>query len=70
MREKKEFQLDMKTALDMTYNILKSGPNAEKNFFEAFEYALDEKGLGLVKDEALRFAVKMAKRSYRDRRRL
>jgi hypothetical protein len=65
MREKKEFQLDMKTALDMTYNILKSGPNAAKNFFEAFEYAMDEKGLGLVKDEALHFAVRMAGRSYR-----
>lgn len=65
LREKKEFQLDIKTALDVTYSVLKSGPNAEVHFFEAYDYALDEKGLALVKDEALRFAIRMAKRSYK-----
>lgn len=65
MRTKKEFQLDMKTALDVTYNVLKGGPSAENNFFEGYAYALSEKGLGLSKQEALRFAIKMAKRSYK-----
>jgi len=64
MREDKEFAMDIKSALDITYNVLKSGPRAADNFFSGFEFAMKESGLGLSHTEALEFGLKMAARSY------
>ncbi len=64
LRERKDLSLDMKTALDISYNVLKAGPRAVKNFMEAFEFGLSDKGLMMTKDEALSFALRMARRSH------
>lgn len=64
LREKEEFSLDIKTSLDLTYNVLKGGPKAIDNFFSAYEYASKKEGLGFAQDKAMQFALKMAKRSY------
>lgn len=65
LREKEEFSLDIKTSLDLTYNILKGGPKAIDNFFSAYDYATKQDGLGYAQDKAMKFALKMAKRSYK-----
>lgn len=64
LREDRDFGLDVKSALELTYNILRSGPRAPDNFMNAYAYAMKEKGLGLGRNEALAFAVRMANRSY------
>ncbi len=63
-REKEEFALDVKTSLDLAYNVLKGGPKAIDNFFSAYEYATKKDGLGFPQDKAMKFAVKMANRSF------
>ncbi len=64
LRDKDEFSLDVKTSLDLSYNILKGGPKAMENFFAAFTYATKKEGLGYAQDKAMKFALKMARRSY------
>jgi hypothetical protein len=65
LRDKEEYSYDVKTSLDLTYNILKGGPKAIDNFFTAFSYASQKDGLGFAQDKAMKFAMKMAKRSYK-----
>jgi hypothetical protein len=65
LRDKEEFSFDIKTSLDLSYNILKGGPKAIDNFFSAFSYATQKEGLGFAQDKAMKFALRMAKRSYK-----
>lgn len=65
LRDKEEFSFDIKTSLDLSYNILKGGPKAVDNFFSAFSYATQKDGLGYAQDKAMKFALKMAKRSFK-----
>ena len=64
LREKREFMLDVKTALDIAYNVLKSGPRAPDNFYSAFTYAMRKDGLELDQKNALAFAIRMSDRSF------
>lgn len=64
LREKREFSLDMKTALDVSYNVLKSGPRAPDNFLSAYQFATSKDGLDLDRSKALGFAIRMADRSF------
>lgn len=64
MREDREFGMDVKTALDITYNVLKNGPRAPDNFMSGYAFAMKDSGLGLGRNGALEFGLKMAARSY------
>jgi len=64
LREKKEFMLDMRTALDVSYNVLKNGPSAPENFYSAYKFATDKDGLDMSQRQAMAFAIKMADRSF------
>lgn len=64
-REDKAFAIDIKTALETTYGILKFGPRAEVNFFRAYDFAIAEDGLGSTQAEAVNFGLKMASRSFK-----
>lgn len=65
LRDKEEFSYDIKSSLDLTYSILKGGPKAIDNFFSAFNYASNKDGLGFAQDKAMKFALKMAGRSFK-----
>lgn len=65
LRSKPDFGLDIKTSLEVSYNILKNGPRAPENFYSAYKYALLKDGLDYSQREALTFALKMAARSYK-----
>jgi hypothetical protein len=64
LREKKEFSLDIKTALDISYNVLKNGPRAMGNFFDGYKYAMSKEGMSYDHRQAVKFAIKMADRSF------
>lgn len=64
-REDKDFGIDIRTALQTTYGILKNGPRAADNFFQGYDFALADKGLAMTQGQALKFGLKMASRSYR-----
>ena len=64
LRDKEEFSYDVKTSLDLSYNILKGGPKAMDNFFAAFSFATEKEGLDYAQDKAMKFALKMARRSH------
>ncbi len=64
-REDKAFAVDIKTALETTYGILKHGPRAPDNFFRGYEFAVADNGLGLSQSEAMNFGLRMASRSFR-----
>ncbi|MBX3021137.1 MAG: hypothetical protein KF799_05615 [Bdellovibrionales bacterium] len=64
LREDRDFGMDVKTALDFTYRILKHGPRAPDNFMDAYAYGMKESGLALGRNQALEFAVRMARNSY------
>jgi hypothetical protein len=64
LRADREFSMSIKTALDVTYNVLKSGPRAPDNFLSAFRFASDKDGLGMSQHDAVLFAVRMADRSF------
>ncbi len=49
LREKRELMLDVKTALDVAYNVLKSGPRAPENFYSAYAYAGKKMALSSIK---------------------
>lgn len=65
LREDRDFGMDIKTALDVTYKVLKHGPRAHDNFMNAYAFAMKDKGLALDRTQALAFALKMAARSHR-----
>ena len=62
LREKPEFVLDMKSALELTFGILKFGPRSQENFFQAFQFATSD--FKLDKKKALNFAVGLAAHSF------
>lgn len=62
LRERKDLQLDVKTSLQMSYEILKHGPKAPENFYSAFEFA--SKDFEFNKKDALDFALRLASRSH------
>jgi hypothetical protein len=64
LREDRDFGMDVKTALEISYKVLKNGPRAEDNFMSGYAFAMKETGLGLGRHESLQFALKMAARSY------
>ncbi len=64
LREKREFSLNVKSALEVSYSVLKNGPTAPDNFFAAFTYATRKDGLDVNNRQALSFALRMADRSY------
>lgn len=64
MREDRDFGFDVRTALEITYKVLRNGPRAPDNFMKAYAYAMKEDGLALPRMQALEFAVKMANRSF------
>lgn len=60
LREDKRFGLPIGLALDVSYRVLSHGPMAKINFLQAFNYAIDKKGLDLDGKPALDFALKMS----------
>lgn len=68
MREDHDFSMDIKSALEITYNVLKNGPRAPDNFTTAYAFAMKDKGLALSRSGALEFALKMAARSFKGER--
>jgi hypothetical protein len=64
LRTKREFGLDIKTALQVSYDVLKSGPRAPENFLSAYAYASKKDGLDYDRRQALAFALRMADRSF------
>ncbi len=64
LREKKEFSLDVKTALIFSHDILQHGPKSAQNFFDAYQFAV--KDHELTKTPALELALKIASRSHVD----
>lgn len=64
LRTKPEFSLDVKKALEVSYNVLQSGPRATENFFSAYAFANKKEGLDYNRQQAMAFALRMASRSY------
>ena len=64
-RDDQKFNLDIRTALELSYNILKYGPRAPDNFFAAYDFATDEKGLALAHGAGIEFSMRMAARSFK-----
>lgn len=64
LRNREDLSLDVKSSLDISYNVLKHGPKAADNFFAAFEYAVSKDGLNHSIGKATEFALTMAKRSH------
>lgn len=55
--------VSIKEALIISMNVLKYGPKAKENFFQALNFALDKNGLNMTQPAAISFGVKMAERS-------
>jgi len=64
-RDDRTFSMDIKTALELSYNILKFGPLAADNFFAAYDYAVDKKGLDMSHSSSIEFSLRMAARSFK-----
>lgn len=64
LRENREFGMDVKSALDVAYNVLKHGPKAPDNFLDGYSFAMKDSGLALGRNQALAFALRMAARSF------
>lgn len=56
-------KLNRKKAVEVSERVLNFGPIAQKNFEQAFEFAVSTKGLGFTHERALSFAMNMAERS-------
>lgn len=64
MREDRDYAMDVKTALEVSYRVLKSGPRAADNFTQAYAFALMQNGHAASRAQALEFALRMAERSF------
>jgi hypothetical protein len=62
LRFKKDFNFDVKKAMELTPRILQNGPKAKDNFFSAYEFAL--KDLEYDRRQAVLFALELADRSF------
>ena len=58
--------LDLNMALKISMDLINYGPKANKNFQQAYEYAIEKDGLSLSSKDALDFAQNISKRSYKD----
>ncbi len=64
-RDDRTYAMDIKTALELSYNILRNGPRGPENFFGAYDFAMKEDGLAMSHAQAVEFGLRMAHRSYR-----
>jgi hypothetical protein len=65
LRDDRTFAMDIKSALELPYNILRTGPRGPDNFFTGYDFAMLEKdGLGMTHAEAIEVGLRMAHRSY------
>lgn len=64
LRTKPEFSLDVKKALEISYNVLQGGPRASENFFAAYAFANKKDGLDYNRQQSMAFALRMASRSH------
>ncbi len=60
---KKKSELSQAQAISIAKEVLQFGPTAKDNFFQAYEYAENKKGLAYSAVESVNFAKKMAARS-------
>lgn len=65
LRDDRTFAMDIRTALEISYNILRFGPRATDNFFAAYDYAISEPGLSMSHGAAVEFSLRMASRSFK-----
>lgn len=66
LRDDRSFAMDIKSALELSYNVLRTGPRGPENFFAAYDFAMLEKdGLAMSHAQAVEFGLRMAHRSYR-----
>ena len=61
LKSEKGPALIMADALRLAEDLSKQGPSAHENFAQAYQYALSSSGLGLTRDEAIKFARKISK---------
>lgn len=70
IRKNKHLQLNIKRALELTEEVIASGPGASENFKIAYEFGISQKGLNYSAQQALSFArnlVQAANDSYKKR---
>lgn len=65
LTDDRQFSMDIKSSMELSYNILRNGPRAPENFFAGYDYAMTEEGLGMSHAQAVEFGLRMAHRSYR-----
>lgn len=64
LRDDRTFAMDIRGALELSYNILKFGPRATDNFFIGYDFAVAKDGLDMSHASAVEFGLRMAGRSY------
>lgn len=64
LRNDRKYHLDMKTAMEVSYNVLRNGPMGPENFYSGFDFATKKDGLNMSLKPALAFAIQMADRSF------
>lgn len=65
LRENKKFGLPVRSALEISLQVLAEGPKGPKNFIDAYDYAISDKGLSETPAFALKHALKLSKYSHR-----
>lgn len=63
-RDDRTFAMDIKGAMELSYNILKYGPRAADNFFIGYDFAVANDGLDMSHASAVEFGLRMAGRSF------
>lgn len=63
LRAGESFGLSVKDSLEVIIRVLKYGPRAPDNFHKGYDFAVSQKGLNYPPHEALKFALRMARRS-------
>ncbi len=63
LRSTGNYGLSIRDSLVVIFRILRYGPRAPQNFEEAYAYAVNDKGLHFKPQDALVFALRMARRS-------
>jgi hypothetical protein len=58
-------QTDKNSAIKIATDVIANGPIASENFIDAYRYAVSKKGLKMTEVQAINFAKKMAKRSFK-----
>ncbi|MCB0384781.1 MAG: hypothetical protein KDD43_05260 [Bdellovibrionales bacterium] len=63
LRAGESFGLSLRDSLEVIVRVLKFGPRAPANFHRGYDFAVSQKGLNYPPHEALKFALRMARRS-------